>query len=300
MERAAMAFEIPDHYSVSFTSNVELLLQQMDSRFSDCVGVGTYTGENAQVVKQFGEVEFQEKTSRLADTNFSEIEHRQRWVAPTDYDLALPVEREDEIRMLDSPTSAYVEAMTAAWNRKKDAVIMTGALGTAKTGKNGGTNTAFDTTNFSVAADFVLAGGAANSGLTIPKLTEAKRMLDAAECPESNRYFGHGSTQLQDLLNTTQITSADYNTVKALVAGEVDTFMGFKFKRYEGFAVASSVRSCVAWHKSGLHLGMWNSLETKIGERPDKKYLTQVFMKGTIGGTRTNEEKVVRVLCYEG
>lgn len=294
-----MAFEIPDHYSRSFTSNVELLLQQEDSRFSDCVTSSTYTGEQAQVVKQFGEVEFQEKTSRLADTNFSEIEHKQRWVFPTDFDLALPVEKEDEIRMLDSPVSPYTMAMSAAWNRKKDSIIATASLGTAKTGKQGGTSTTFDSSNFQVAVDFVLAGGTLTSGLTIAKLTEAKRMLDAAECPAKGRYFGAGSTQLQDLMNTTQITSADYNTVKALVQGEVDTFMGFEFKRYEGFAVASSVRSCIAWHKTGLHLGMWNGLETKIGERPDKKYLTQVFMKGTIGATRTNEEKVVEVLCSE-
>jgi hypothetical protein len=294
-----MAFEIPDHYSRSFTTNVELLLQQEDSRFSDCVTQATYTGEQAQVVKQFGEVEFQEKTSRLADTNFSEIEHRQRWAFPTDYDLALPVEKEDEIRMLDSPVSPYTSAMSAAWNRKKDAVIVAAALGTAKTGKNGGTSTSFDSTNFQVAVDFVLAGGTLTSGLTIAKLTEAKRMLDAAECPMMGRYFGAGSTQFQDLLNTTQITSADYNTVKALVNGEVDTFLGFKFKRYEGFTSASSVRSCIAWHKTGLHLGTWNGLETKIGERPDKKYLVQVFMKGTVGATRTNEEKVVEVLCSE-
>ena len=212
-----MAFEIPDHYSRSFTTNVELLLQQEDSRFSDCVTHGTYVGEQSQVVKQFGEVEFQEKTSRLADTNFSEIEHRQRWAFPTDYDLALPVESEDQIRMLDSPVSPYTGAMSAAWNRKKDSVIMTAALGTAKTGKNGSTSTTFDTTNFSVAVDFVLSGGAVTSGLTVPKLTEVKRIMDAAECPGMNRYFGAGSTQFQDLLNTTQITSQDYNSVKALV-----------------------------------------------------------------------------------
>lgn len=294
-----MAYEIPDHYSRSFTSNVELLLQQEDSRFSDCVTMGTYTGEQSQVVKQFGEVEFQEKTSRLADTNFSEIEHRQRWVFPTSFDLALPVEKEDEIQMLDSPVSPYAMAMSAAWNRKKDAVIVAAALGSSKTGKNGSTTTAFDTTNFSVAADFTLAGAPLTSGLTTEKISEAKRMLDAAECPNAGRYFGAGSTQLQDLLNSQKFGSADYNSVKALVNGEVNTWMGFEFKRYESFAVASSVRSCIAWHKTGLHLGTWNALDTKIGERPDKKYLTQVFMKGTIGGTRTNEEKVVRVLCSE-
>lgn len=294
-----MAFEIPDHYSRSFTSNVELLLQQEDSRFSDCVGTATYTGEAAQVVKQFGEVEFQEKTSRLADTTFAEIEHRQRWVHPASYDLALPVEKEDEIQMLDSPVSPYSMAMSAAWNRKKDAVIVAAALGTAKTGKNGGTNTPFDTTNFSVASDFTLSGGPVASGLTLAKITEAKRMMDAAECPAKGRYFGTTSYQLQDMLNTDKLTSQDYQSVKALVNGEINTMIGFEFKRYEDFPVSSSVRSCIAWHKTGLHLGTWNGLETHIGPRPDKKYITQVFMKGTIAATRTNEEKVVRILCSE-
>jgi hypothetical protein len=294
-----MAYEIPDHYSTSFTSNVELLLQQEDSRLSSCVGTASYKGEKAQVVKQFGEVEFQEKTTRLADTNFSEIGHYQRWAFPTTYDLALPVETEDEIQMLDSPVNGYTAAMAASWNRKKDSVIAAAALGSAKTGKDGGTTTAFDTTNFSVAADFVLSGGAVTSGLTLAKITEAKRMLDAAEAPAMGRYFGATSTQLQDMLNTDKLTSQDYQSVKALVNGEIDSMIGFKFVRYEGFAVSSGVRSNIAWHKTGLHLGTWNGLETHIDKRPDKKYLTQVFMKGTIGATRTNEEKVVRVLCSE-
>lgn len=294
-----MAFEIPDHYHLAFTSNVELLLQQEDSRFESCVGTDTYKGESAQVVKQFGEVEFQEKTSRLADTTFSEIEHRQRWVDPRDWDLALPVEKEDEIRMLDSPVSPYASAMSAAWNRRKDDLVIEAATGTAKTGVRGGTSTAFDTTNFQVAVDFTISGAPLTSGLTIQKLTEAKRMLDAAEAPTNDRYFAAGSTQLQDLLNTTQITSSDYNSVKALVQGEVDSFLGFKFKKSERLGVSSSVRKNLAWHKSGLHLGMWGGLFTRIGERPDKKYLTQVFMKGTMGATRTNEEKVVAVLCSE-
>ena len=294
-----MAFEIPDHYHLAFTSNVELLLQQEDSRFEMCVDGDTYTGESAQVVKQFGEVEFQEKTSRLSDTNFSEIEHRQRWVDPRDFDNALPVEREDELRMLDSPTSPYAKAQAAAWNRKKDDLIIEASTGSAKTGVRGGTSTPFDDTNFQVAVDFTIDGSPVTSGLTIQKLTEAKRLLDAAECPMDNRYFAASSYQLQDLLNTTQITSSDYNSVKALVQGEVNTFMGFMFKRSERLGVASSVRSCLAWHKSGLHLGMWGGLFTRIGERPDKKYLTQVFMKGTMGATRTNEEKVVEILCSE-
>lgn len=294
-----MAFEIPDHYARSYTSNVELLLQQEDSRFSNCVTTGMYTGEQAQVVKQFGEVAFVEKTGRYQPTSFSEIEHRQRWCFPTDYNLTLPVEKEDEVRMLDSPVSPYTSAGSMAWNRKKDEVINVAALGSSKTGKNGGTTTGFDTTNFSIANNFVVSGSPATSGLTIGKLTEAKRMLDAAEAPKNDRYFAHTATQMQDLLNTNQATSSDYNSVKALVQGEMDTFMGFKFIPYEGLTASSTDRYCLAWHKTGVHLGVWNNLETKISERNDLNHTTQIFMRGTIGATRTNEEKVVRVICSE-
>jgi hypothetical protein len=77
-----MAFEIPDHYYRLFTSNVELLLQQKKPHFMGAVSQMSYSGEAAQVVKQFGTVEFQEKTARLEDTEFSDLEHKQRWIFP--------------------------------------------------------------------------------------------------------------------------------------------------------------------------------------------------------------------------
>src|SRR6476661_82626 len=102
-----MAYEIPDHYHKSFTTNVELLLQQKMPRFMQAVTMGSYSGESAQVVKQFGLVDFQDRDVRNEDTQFSVIEHKQRWVFPNDYDLALPVDKIDEIRMLNSPQSPY-------------------------------------------------------------------------------------------------------------------------------------------------------------------------------------------------
>lgn len=292
-------FEIPDHYEATFTSNVELVLQQTDSRFGDKVSTGPQKGEQAQVIKRFGETSFQEKTARLQPTTFAEVQHLQRWVVPRDFDNALPVEEEDEIRMLDSPTSSYVSAMAAAWNRKKDEIIVEAALGTAKTGKNGGTNTAFDTTNFSVAVDFTLTGSPITSGMTLAKLSELKRIADAAEWPDGDRWLAWTGTQIQDVVNDPMATSNEYVTAKAIESGQPGMLHGWNFVRYNDLPVASSVRSCIAWHKSGLHLGIWKDLTTKIGERPDLKYITQVFCKGTIGATRTDEERVMRCLCSE-
>jgi len=288
-----MAFEIPAHFHEEFTTNVELLLQETMPVMLEGAMPKMYSGKSAQVVKQFGEVEFAEKTGRHSDTVWSDIQHKQRWIFPKDYTLALPVDEEDELRMLNSPQSSYAMAMRAAWARKINAVARDALLGTAKTGENGGTSTAFDTANQQIASGSV--------GLTITKLRSAREILRAAHVdPNDPLYIAVTAKQVTDLLETTEVTDADYNTVKTLVHGDIDTFLGFKFIHLEELGVdSSSDRRCIAWAKSGLAFGQWNGLTTRIDERADKDYTTQVHMKGTIGATRTQEEKVVEILCSE-
>jgi hypothetical protein len=293
-----MSFEIPDHFHKEFTSNVELLLQEKMPVMLQGVDMDTYTGEAAQVVKQFGEVEFQENNTRHGDTNFSNIDHKQRWIFPADFDLALPVDKEDEIRMLNSPVSPYVEAMRAAYARKVNSIIATAAIGTAKTGKNGGTNTAYDT-SMTVASDFEVA--ATHTNLTVEKLIEAQRLLGVNENDDDEpAYIAVTQTQIAGLLNQEKITSADYANVKALIAGEINEFMGFTFIKLNSLANTSDpYRKVIFWKRSGLRFGLWNGLETSIDKRPDKKNLTQVLMKFTGAATRTQEKKVGIILCNE-
>ena len=108
------------------------------------------------------------------------------------------------------------------------------------------------------------------------------------------------AAQIEDLLESTEVTSADYNTVKALVNGEVDTFMGFKFVHCERLPVdGSSRRRVIAYAKSGLHLGIWKEVGGMISQRADKSYATQVYTCSTFGATRVEEGKVVEILCNE-
>lgn len=288
-----MPFELPDHFHKQFTTNVELLLQQKSPVMSEGCEMKNYSGEAAQVVKQFGQVDFNVKAGRNAATTFATIEHKQRWIFPTDYTLALPIDREDEMRMLNSPQSSYVEAMRAAWARRWNDTIRDALLGDAQTGVNGATVTPFDTANQQIAA------GA--TGLTIDKLRQAQEILLGNDVdPDEPRYLAITPKQLTDLLENTEVTNSDYNTVKALVNGQLDTFLGFKFLLNTRLGVdAGTARRCIAWAKSGIVGGNWNGLFTRIDERKDLEYLTQVFMAGTIGATRTQEEKVVEVLCAE-
>lgn len=288
-----MAFEIPSHFAEQYTTNFELLLQEKMPILLPAVRQESYSGaKSAQVIKQFGQVEMQEKTTRNADTVFSEIEHKQRWIFPTDFTLTLPVDKEDELKMLNSPRSAYVEASRAAYARKVNAVIRDAALGSAKTGTNGGTTTPFDSSNQQIAAG--------SAGLTISKLRSAAQKFAENEVMDEPLHIVISPKQRTDLLETTEVTSSDYNTVKALVQGEIDTFLGFQFHVYNNLTVdGSSNRRCFAFAESGIVFGQWNGFSTRIDERADKEYLWQVFNSATIGATRTQEEKVVEILCAE-
>ena len=286
-----MAFEIPEHFHKSFTTNVELLLQKTMPTFAVGVPTRSYTGKSAQVVKQFGEIEFLEKASRHADTVFGELEHKQRWVFPKDYTRALPIDSEDELRMLNSPQSSYVEAMRAGWARKWDQVVRDAATGNNQTGENGSTSTALP------AGQIIAAGGA---GLTLAKLKTIRKTFRGNNVAENRRIFmAVSENQIDDLLGISEINNSDFNTDKPLVDGTVGRFMGINFVMNTDLVKTGSDRDCIAWVEGGIIVGQWNGLESRIGERPDKEYTNQVFMRGTIGATRTQEELVMKVTCQE-
>ena len=291
-----MSDQISTAFVQQYSTNVGLLLQQRGSKLRDTVSVGSYTGKAAKAVEQIGSVTAQPRTSRHSDTPLISTPHDARWVFPTDYEWADLIDDQDKLRMLIDPTSPYAINGAYALGRAMDNLIISAALGTAKTGENGTTSTVFDTSNQQVTV------GGSPTGLTVDKLRSAKKILLANEVDVEMDplYIAVTAKQLDDLLGTTQVTSSDYNTVKALVQGQVDTFMGFKFIHTELLGVdGSNHRRVVAWAKSGLHLGMWNDINSKIDQRADKSYATQVYVKGTFGATRTEEKKVVEILCAE-
>lgn len=292
-----MANPVADHHVFQFTKNVEMLLQQTNSRLSGAVSTATYEGKAAQAVLQYGDIEMTKITAGTAagnwmgDTVWGSIEHHQRWVLPTDFAVSLPIAHQDVIRMLVDPQSGYAKAIQAAHNRAVDTTIAAAALGANQTGEI----TAPASTPLPASQIITTTGG-----LTIEKLILAREKLDAAMVdPSDERYIVVSAKQISDLLKTTSVTSADYNTVRALVQGEVDSFVGFKFIQYEGLGLTDTTRFCFAFVKSGLHLGTWDNLMVRVDERPDKNYTRQIYARRTLGATRTQEKKVVQINCTE-
>lgn len=285
-----MSTQITTAFVNQFSSNVSMLSQQMGSLLRGSVDTESVTGEKA-FFDQIGESAAIARTSRHGDTPLVETPHSRRMVTLTTYEWADLIDDSDKVRMLIDPTSSYARAAAAAMGRAMDDTIITALGGAAKTGKEGTTSTAFPSGQ-------KIAHGSA--GLTVAKLVSAKKLLDAQSVdPSIPRYIVVSPEQIEDLLNTTSVTSSDFNTVKALVQGDVDTFVGFKFITSNRLSDDGTSRLCYAWAQDGCKLAVGKDVMARIDERSDKSYSTQVFYCATFGSTRMEEDKVVEIACNE-
>jgi hypothetical protein len=286
-----MSTNITTAFVQQYSANIQMLSQQMGSLLRDKVRLESVVGKNA-FFDQVGKVTAVLKTSRHSDTPQIDTPHARRRVSLADYEFADLIDQQDKVRLLIDPTSSYAQAAAMAMGRAMDDVIITAALGTSFTGETGSTSTTLPS------AQKIAEAG--TDGLTIAKLRTAKEKFDLASVdPSIQRYMIVSPRQITDLLGTTSVTSSDFNTVKALVQGEVDSFMGFKFITSNRLSIESSKRKCIAFASDGIALGVGKDVSARIDERADKSYATQVYYCMSIGATRMEEEKVVEVKCHE-
>lgn len=288
-----MSTQITTAFVEQYAANVQHLSQQMGSRLRGAVRYETVNGKNA-FFEQIGSTQAQLVSSRHADTPRMDTPHARRRVSLGDYVWADMIDDEDRIRMLIDPASDYAKAAAMAMGRTVDEVLIAAMTGTAYTGVAGGTSTIYDTNNTVVVTTRDPGVSSANLGLNVAKLIAAKQILDANDVdPDMPRHIIVPARQISSLLNSTKVTSADYASVKALVEGKVDTFMGFNFHRTQLVGTdASSYDKCVFWAQDGMMLAVGAEQHTSIAKRPDKNDATQVLVKQSIGATRMEEKKV--------
>lgn len=294
-----MSVNIPNHYAQEFATNIDLLLQQKGSKLRGLVTSGSYIGEQASPVDQIGAVEMQSVTGRFEAMGRVDADTDRRWVLPLDFDLPQLIDSFDKLRLLTDPESVYVQNAVFAAGRKIDDLIIDAAFGTAKTGKSGSTSTTFPSGQ-QVAVNH---GASGNTGLTVAKLREARRLLRAAEVDLDMEPITCIVTAEQEdnLLAEAQVISLDYNDRPVLVDGKLKSFLGMSFVHCERLDLdGSSYRRVPVFAKSGLHLGIWNDITTDISQRKDLKGLPfQSYVYMTMGATRIEEEKVVEIKCAE-
>lgn len=294
-----MSANIETHRVQQFANTVQLLLQRRGGVLTDKVMRGSHIGKQASPVDQWGAVSAQRVTGRFQPIGRVDATNDRRWVFPVDYDLNQIIDTFDLLRLLNDPKSSYVTNAVQAMGRAMDDEIIAAFFGDAKTGESAGTTTAFPTAN-QIAVNF--KGGGNNTGLTVAKLREARRLLmKYHNDPNDSITCAITSKQHDDLLGEYQIASRDFSDRPHLVDGKVTRFLGIDFVHCEGLATdGSSYRRIPVFIKSGMYLGEWESVKTDITQRKDMKGLPwQAYLYGTFGATRLEENKVVEIKASE-
>lgn len=268
-----------------FKDEVIHLAQQQMSRLRPCVRTDMVRGDvhNFERLAASAAVA---KTTRHTTTPIVDVTHDRRRLVMADYLWADLIDEEDKIRMLIDANGAYTKNGAMAMARQWDTLVIAAASGDAIAG---------DGSTVALPAGQHIAAG--TTQMTITKITQAKYLLDSAEHPADNRTLVISAQELQSLLNTTEITSSDYNTVKALVRGEVDHFLGFKVVRTELLTDDATDRACLAFHRDAIGLGIGRDTISRIDQRPDVSYAWQVFLAFSAQATRVEDTGVVEIGC---
>jgi hypothetical protein len=240
-----------------FDSEVKHEYQGMKT-LRECVTVRTgVTGEAYKFTNQ--------KASQ-ADVTPMDISHArqtatlQNWNAPEYTDIF------DQAEVNFDEKAELAQTIAKAIGRREDQLIIDTLAGTTT---GGGAGFSFAATNDGDPDTGRVFDISATRNFDLASIRSAKGHLDDIEAESSDRYIVVRAQALQKLLEDNTVTSSDFNTIKALVNGELDTFLGFKFKvigtRTEGgLPGVAADRTAFAWQKQAIGIAVGIDMKTTI------------------------------------
>ena len=182
--------------------------------------------------------------------------------------------------------SELVQVVSGAIGRRMDQVVIDSLVAAS------GTNTVANSV------------GGSTTNLNVAKLRDAKKQMDAKNVPAEGRcIIAHGNN-MDSLLAETSVTSSDFNTVKALVQGEVNSFLGFKFislgdRDEGGLAIdGSSDRIVYAFHKDSVGLGIGMNQQSRVDYIPEKTSFLVASMFSS-GAVAIDADGITKITCRE-
>jgi hypothetical protein len=183
-----------------------------------------------------------------------------------------------------------VQVVSGAIGRRMDQVIIDALIAASSTG---------------TVANTIQNDGTTGSAtdLNVGKLRAAKKILDAKNVPMEGRTIVLHANNLSALLGLTSVTSSDFNTVKALVTGEVDTFLGFKFvtigdRDEGGLPKASADRTVFAFHRDSVGMAIGLNQTSRVDYIAEKTsfLVSSMFSAGSVA---IDSEGIVKITCAE-
>lgn len=299
-------YNIDQAFVTQFQDAFHLAATQRVSRLENLVNrrPGMVTGESF-TVDVLGNTSADINRTRHSDLTYADLALERRFADMVNIDKAELVDDFDKLKLIIEPTSGINQQLIAAVNRAKDLQIINAALGSVRT-KAGTT---------ALPAGQKIANG--GTGLTLAKLRTAKALLDDAEMDDTDWFARTGqqmatgemgntiqpayvmvctTNEINDLLGDSTVTNADYNSIRALVSGSINTYMGFWFVRVPSTAlpISGGITSCFAYAPRAIQYGV--GLETSGSvERIAHKDAWQILAKASVGAARAEDAGVVQI-----
>ena len=298
-----MAVTIDQVTALQFSATLQTLSQQKESKFAMRVRQERVSNaEHAYFDTIDAYDDPAQKADRHGDTPLSEATFARRKVTPWLWEAGTLLDKYDMDRMLADPQGPVVQAHAMSLGRKKDDLIYAAALGSATIGKNGGDTVTYIAEASSINGDgTVCALGTLATVETVADMTLAKILTMTQIFNESDvdpsipKHWAVSPKCIADMLDIEEIGSADYNTVKALQQGKMDTYAGFSFfwtNRLDKDAATSTAWRTIAWAQDGIILATIGDINTAITQRPDKRNYTQIYSNMDLGAVRMEGAKV--------
>lgn len=284
---------------VQFGDMVHIKAQQKRARLGPYVEMMHINGE-AAYYDGLGIIEAQELFGRHEDSTPSDIEHFRRQIPLREFGITMWDSLIDVENRLTDPQGKYADALMMAMERRKDRTIIECALADVKTGKTGSTTVTFTGGG---GLTVTATGGIDETDL----LAIHQNFIDAEIGIDSGRKIVLPITGKEHtaLLGITEITSGDFSRQYVLEQGELVRAYGIDLVKY-GAAVANPMlsvsggnRISFALSEGGIVIGQARDYKITVKDRPDKYNVTQLQVSSRMGGVRTEEKRVQKVLTTQ-
>lgn len=285
-----------------FKDSIILAVQQENSLLDHTVRKESLNSE-AFFFNKLGAITLEEKTSRFSPTPFADPKHSRRKLSPSTFHKALYIDSFDSERSnIVGLQADYLKSLMMAAKLKKDQLIVAAATGLAFEGKEGETPVSF-TNAQTVFQDgsFGTNGAGTAVGLTSDKILTAAKILKKNKVSSVEKlYCIISAQQEEELMKDAKFINRDFTMGQVLDKGVIGSWNGINFIRSEEISgTTNQVRDVLLYTETALGLGINTELTTKIGEDPAHGFSTVLYVSMTMGATRIEDEKIVKIQCKD-
>jgi len=284
-----------------FKDSIILAVQQENSLLDHTVRKEMISSE-AFFFNKLGSFQLSEKTSRFSPTEFIDPKHSRRKLSPQSFVANVYIDSFDTERSnIVGLQADYLKNLIMAAKVKKDEIIIAAATGTAYDGKDGETPVSFTgaQTVFADGSFGTNAGGTA-VGLTSDKILTGHKILKKNKVnPMEKIYCVISAEQEEELMKDSKFINRDFTAGQVLDKGVIGSWNGINFIRSEELTLTGSNREVLLYTETALGLGINSDITTIVDRDPTHNFATVINLQMTMGSTRIEDEKIVKILCLE-